>query len=243
MIKIIYLIFAKEFASYFRTNLAYFVLAIYALASLVSTFYTGFYFDINNSSLFSFFYFQPEAFIMLVPLLTMKLWADERRSGTVELILTQPISYAGVVYGKFLAAWAFCLLMLALSLPLWAYTTDLTAVDNVNILANYVACILLSGAFCAVGCAISSFNTNPIVAYIMSVFIFWAIKAVNFDFIIKAANISSELLIRISQSLNMTYHYETIIGGQMALSDVAYFIILTFFALWLNIVSIEYKKG
>lgn len=243
MLKSVYNIFLKDFTSYFRTNLAYFVLVIYALVSMVSAFYTGYYFEINNTNLFSFFYFQPEIFMMLAPLLTMKLWSDEQKSGTIELLLTQPLSYGAIVYGKFAAAWIFCILMLVLSLPLWIYTACLVQVDNLNILTDYFACILLSGAFCAVGCAVSSFNKNPIVAYILTVVALWGIKIINFDFILKSADISSELLIRISQSLNLDYHFETFTGGQIALNNIGYFTLIIIFSLWLNIVSIEYKKG
>lgn len=243
MLNSVYNIFLKDFTSYFRTSLAYFVLVIYALVSMVSAFYTGYYFEINNTNLFSFFYFQPEIFMMLAPLLTMKLWSDEQKTGTIELLLTQPLNYGAIVYGKFAAAWVFCILMLVLSVPLWIYTAFLISVDNLNILTDYLACVLLSGAFCAVGCTISSFNKNPIVAYILTVVALWAIKIVNFDFILKSADISGELLIRISQSLNLDYHFETFIGGQVALNNIGYFALIIIFALWLNIVSIEYKKG
>lgn len=236
-------IFKKEFGSYFRTKLAYFILMIYAVLSSLIAFYTGNYFELNNFNLFSLFYFQPDIFAILVPALTMKVWADERRFGTLELILAQPLSYTSLVIGKFMAAWLFCGLMLILTTSLWATTSFLSTTDSLNIFSNYLACFLVAGAICAVGCAVSSFNSNPILAYIIAVFVVWLLKLSNFDYLLKAAKLSNELLVRISQSLNFNYHFENIISGQVTSGNLIYFASIIVFALWLNVVSIEYKRG
>lgn len=243
MLHDVFCIFKKEFSSYFRTKLAYFVMIIYASLSLLTTFYSGHYFELSNLNLFSLFYFQPEIFTIIAPALTMKLWADERRFGTLELILAQPLSYTSLVLGKFLAAWLFCGLLLVLTSSLWLTTSFLGATDNLNIFCNYLAIFLVIGAVCAIGCVVSSFNYNPIVAYIMSVFVLWILKLFNFDYFIKAAKISNELLIRMSQSLNFDRHFENIISGQPAFNNLVYFVSIIAFALWLNVISVEYKRG
>ena len=237
------IILKKEFASYFRTKLAYFIMSFYAVLSVITAFYSGYYFDINNISIFSLFYFQPEIFIILAPALTMKLWADERRFGTLELILSQPLSYTSLVVGKFLSAWLFCGLLLLLTMPLWLTTSFFMQTDNLNIMNNYFSCFLVSGALCSIGCVVSSFNTNPIVAYIMSVFVVWFLKLSNLDYVIKYANISNELVIRISNSLSFDKHFENMISGELSLNNIIYFLTIMIFSLWLNVVSIDYKRG
>lgn len=239
----IFCIFLKEFNSYFRTRLAYFIMAIYVVLSMVTTFYTGYYFQLVNDNLYSFFYFQPEIYTLLIPALTMKLWADERRYGTLELLLSQPASHTSMVLGKFFAAWAFCVLMISLSLPLWASTAQITSLDNLNIIYSYAACLLTAGALCAVGCVVSSFNSNPISAYLLSLGACMLLKLSNFDYFIKKAQVSNELLIRMSQSLNFDRHFINIISGQISWSDGIYYLSVIVFALWLNVASIEYKRS
>ena len=239
----VFCLFAKEFGSYFRTRLGYFVLVIYAALSMTAAFYSGGYFDLANDSLFSLFYFQPEIFTLLAPALTMKLWADERRYGTLELLLSQPVNYLPLVAGKFLASWTFCALMLVLTVPLWISTAALQLLDNLHIVFCYLACLLAAGALCAVGCTVSAFNSNPVSAYVISVFICWLLKLSSFDYLIRAAKISNELVIRISNSVNFDQHYQNILNGQLSPGNLVYFISVIFFALWINTAAVEYKRS
>lgn len=237
------IIFKKEFKSYFRSKLGYFILSVYLVLSMSLTFFGGNYFQIQNTGLFSFFYQQPEIFVLLIPALTMKIWADERRSGTMELLLTQPVSYYDIVIGKFLAAWLFCLLMLVATFPLWITTAFLINVDNLNISFNYLGCFLTAGALCAVSCLVSSFNSNPVSAYLFSIFVCALLKISNFDDIIGLVNLPNELMIRVSQSLNFDFQYQHIILGQISWNSLVYFGGIIVFSLWLNVAAVEYKKG
>lgn len=106
---------------------------------------------------------------MLIPAVTMRSWTDERRQGTVEYLLTQPVGYASAVLAKFAAAWLFGVLMLSVSLPFWLWTSFLTPLDNLNILSAYLVCILIIGTFSALGCAVSAFNGNTVIAYIITI--------------------------------------------------------------------------
>ena len=105
-------ILEKEFYAYFRTSLGHFIIGVYLLLSMLSAFYGGYFFEVNNNALPSFFMFQPDVFALIVPAITMKLWADEYKSGTIELLLTQPVNAFTLVLGKFFAAWLFCTLLL-----------------------------------------------------------------------------------------------------------------------------------
>lgn len=244
MLKTFNSIFAKEFMGYFKSGTAYVILAIYMALSFTAAFYFGGFFILNNSGLSSFFQFQPEILALLIPAVTMRSWADERRLGTIEYLLTQPISYTTIVLSKFSAAWAFGFLMLALSLPFWIYTSFLSPLDNLSILSSYLVCILIIGTFSALGCVISAFNTNPVIAYIISIFASWGIINLNLDFLITPAQrFSSEIFVQIIRSLNFIKHYEDFINGQIGLDNIIYFMSLIILALWLNVVSIEYKKN
>lgn len=243
MLHSVSVIFQKEFTGYFRSRLAYFIIGAYAFLSMLATFYLGAFFDLNNSELFSFFYFQADIFSLLVPALTMRLWADERRSGTMELLLAQPISYSSIVVGKFLSAWVFCWLLLLTSFPFWYNISQEFPLDNLNILSSYLACFLVTGILCALGCAVSAFNKSPVIAYIMTLFICWIVMVGNFDFIIQSLDISNIYLIRMVHSLNFMKHYQDLITGQVGLDNIIYSLSLIFLPLWLNVITVEYKKN
>ncbi len=243
MLKQIYTIYKKELYSYFNTGLAYFVLGIYIVLSMLGTFYLGNFLHIDNSSLFSFFNLQSDMLVIFIPALTMRLWSEERKYGTIEYLLTQPIPPFSAVWAKFTAAWSMCIAMLAMSLPFWLYMHHYYQLDNLNIAASYFACIMTSGCFCAVGCMISSFCTAPITAYILSLFAFWGLQIVNFDFLIRNSGISEKIMVQTLQSLNFEKHYQDLLSGQISPDNIIYFGILTAFALWLNVVSLDYKKN
>lgn len=243
MVQDIIHIFRKEFASYFRTRMAYPLMLIYAVLSMVAAFFSGYYFQLPNHNLFAFFYFQPEVFALLIPALTMKLWADERRFGTLELLLSQPVSYSALVIGKFAAAWIFCLLLLVLTIPLWLTTAAWVPLDNLNIVSSYGACFLAAGALCAVGCTVSSFSSNPVTAYIMALALILLLKIADYDVVFRFLGISGELFIRISQALNFDANYAGIISGQLTAGNLTYFVSLTVLSLWLNVVSLSYKRS
>lgn len=243
MIKQFHTIFTKEVAAYFNSNLVYILLAFYALLSMLSTFIVGNFFDVDNSGLFSFFYFQDYVFMVLIPALTMRLWADERKSGTIEFLLTQPVSLTTIVLGKFCAAWFMCLIMFVITFPFWIYIGLSFPLDNLNILAAYTGCWLVAGAFCAIGCMISAFNNSPVNSYIITLFLTWSLIIGNFDLVIKKGTLSNEINSRIMQSLNFNKHYYDLLTGQISVDNIIYYLCLIVFALWLNVVAIEYKKN
>lgn len=236
-------IFVKEFGSFFRSRLAWFLLAIYVVLSMVTTFYSGYYFDLSDNRLYSFFYFQPEIFTLLLPALAMKVWADERRYGTMELLLSQPVSYPAVIIGKFLAVWAFAGLMLLFTLPLWYSTGQLIALDNYGIWWNYIFAFVAAGALAAVCCLTAAFFSSPVSAYLGALTVCLLIKMANFDTLLTKAKVSNELLIRMSQSLNFDRHYFNLISGRLTWSDGVYYLGIIIFALWMNVSAVEYKRS
>lgn len=236
-------ILKKELAAFFNTNLAYILMAVYILLSMFITFILGSFFSINNADMFSLFYFQSFVFVMLTPAFTMRLWSEERKTGTVEFLLTQPIPLSTIVLAKFFAAWILSMIMLALTIPFWIYMNIYFETDNLNILSGYLACILTTGAFCALGCMVSSFNTSPVSSYLLTL----ALNAVfvfgNFGWLVNKAGLPEKISSRIQSSLNFDKHYYDLISGQVSPDNLLYFLLLIVFALWLNITGIDYKKN
>ncbi len=161
-------IFRRELASYFATPLAYIFIVIFLVMAGVLTFFVGNFFERGQADLQAFFTFHPWLYLVLIPALSMRLWAEERKSGTIELFLTLPISMLSAVLGKFLAAWAFAGIALALTFPFWLTVNYLGTPDNGVILASYVGSFLMAGAFLAVGACLSALTKNQVIAFVIT---------------------------------------------------------------------------
>ncbi|HNC70469.1 MAG TPA: ABC transporter permease, partial [Pseudomonadales bacterium] len=150
----------RELAAYFATPLAYVFVLIFLMLSGAFTFYLGGFYERGQADLVAFFSFHPWLYLFLVPALAMRLWAEERKSGTIELLLTLPISRLQAVIGKFLAAWLFTGLALVLTFPLWITVNVLGSPDNGVILASYAGSWLMAAGFIAIGSCMSALTRN-----------------------------------------------------------------------------------
>ncbi|MFN9969330.1 MAG: ABC transporter permease subunit, partial [Phycisphaerae bacterium] len=164
-------LFKRELAGYFATPVAYVFIFFYLVAMGALPFGLGGFYEREQADLQPFFAFHPWLYLFLIPALSMRLWAEERKSGTIELLLTLPISLSAAVVGKFLAAWAFAGIALALTFPLWITTNYLGSPDNGVILAGYLGSLLMAGAFLAIGSCISASTKSQVIAFIISVVI------------------------------------------------------------------------
>jgi len=162
-------VFKREFAAYFATPLAYVFIVIFLFAMGAFTFYIGHFFENGTADLQVFFGFHPWLYLFLVPAISMRLWAEERRSGTMELLLTLPLRLSATVIGKYLAAWAFTGVALALTFPIWITVNYLGHPDNGVILASYIGSFLMAGAYLAIGACISASTNNQVIAFVVSV--------------------------------------------------------------------------
>src|SRR5271169_6954955 len=162
-------IFRREFAAYFATPLAFVFIVIFLFAMGTFTFYVGRFYDNGVADLSVFFGYHPWLYLFLVPAISMRLWAEERRSGTMELLLTLPVPLWATVAGKYLAAWAFTGAALALTFPIWLTVNYLGHPDNGVILASYIGSLLLAGGYLAIGACISALTNNQVIAFIVSV--------------------------------------------------------------------------
>ena len=159
----------RELMAYFATPVATVFIVIFLVLQGTLTFNLGNVFDRGQADLNPFFNFLPWVFLLLVPAITMRLWAEERRLGTIELLLTLPISLGAAVLGKFLAAWAFTGIALVLTFPIWITVNYLGKPDNGPIIAGYIGSFLMAGGFLAIGSAISAITRNQVIAFVVSV--------------------------------------------------------------------------
>ncbi len=238
------IIFKRELASYFATPLAYIFLVIFLVLSGVFTFYLGGFFERGQADLGSFFVFHPWLYLFLVPAIAMRLWAEERKSGTLELLMTLPITRAEAVGGKFLAAWVFAGLALLLTFPMVLTVNYLGEPDNGAILTGYLGSWLLAGAYLAVGSCMSALARNQVIAFILTVSLCFVFIVSGFPMVIDAFSAwAPQGMIDAVASLSFLIRFEAISKGVIDLRDLLYF--LSFIVAWLaaTAVVVDLKKA
>ena len=159
----------RELSGYFSTPVAYVFITIFLLLSGLFTFYLGNFLEIGQANLGSFFEWHPWLYLFLIPAITMRLWAEEKRTGTIELLVTLPIETHHIVLGKFLAAWIFTGIALLLTFPIWITVNYLGAPDNGIIVSSYIGSFLMAGGYLSIGSFISALTKNQVIAFIISV--------------------------------------------------------------------------
>jgi ABC-2 type transport system permease protein len=237
-------IFRRELASYFSTPLAYVFLVIFLVLSGVFTFYLGGFYERNQADLGVFFSFHPWLYLFLVPAIAMRLWAEERKSGTIELLMTLPISRAEAVAGKFLAAWVFAGLALLLTFPMVLTVNYLGEPDNGVILTGYLGSWLLAGSYLAVGGCMSALARNQVIAFILAVSVCFLFIVSGFPMVLDLFSAwAPQGLVDAVASLSFLVRFDAISKGVIDLRDLLYF--LSFIAAWLaaTAVVIDLKKA
>jgi len=169
--KSIWTITKRELAGCFNSPVAYVFLVIFLLMTAAFTFLIGQFMDRNQATLQPFFMWHPWIYLFLVPAVGMRLWSEERRQGTMELLLTLPISLWHCIVGKFLASWIFLTLALAMTFPIWITVNYLGDPDNSVIVASYIGSFFLAGAYLSITSMTSAFTRNQVISFILSVVI------------------------------------------------------------------------
>src|SRR5436190_1877192 len=164
-------IMKRELGGYFTSPIAYVFLVIFLLLTGFFTFTVGNFFERGEASLVSFFTWHPWLYLFLVPAVGMRLWSEERRLGTMELLLTMPVTAWQAIVGKFLASWLFLALALALTFPVVISVNYLGTPDNGVIFCAYIGSLLMAGAYLAIGCLTSAMTRNQVISFILSVVI------------------------------------------------------------------------
>jgi ABC-2 type transport system permease protein len=218
------IIMRRELASYFATPLAYVFIFIFLVLANVFTFYLGGFYERGQADLNPFFTFHPWLYLFLIPALSMKLWAEERKSGSIELLMTQPVQLWEAVLGKFLAAWLFTALALALTFPIWITVNYLGSPDNGTILAAYVGSLLLAGGFLAVGSCMSALTRNQVVAFILGVMVCFIFLLAGYPLVLDVfRSWAPQVLVDTIASLSFLTHYESMAKGVIDVRDLLYF--------------------
>ena len=240
----IWVIFKRELSGYFTTPIAYIFMMIFVFLSGIFAFYIGNFFDRGQADLFPFFNFHPWLYLFLIPALAMRLWAEERKGGTIELLLTMPITMPQAVLGKFLAAWAFTAIALSLTFPIWNTVNYLGDPDNGIIFASYIGSLLMAGAFLAIGSCVSAVTRNQVVAFVVSAVICLMFVLSGFPLVLDFFSVwAPEFIVSAISSFSFLTHFDAISKGVIDIRDIIYFVSLIAFWLYTNAVLIEYKKA
>jgi ABC-2 type transport system permease protein len=238
-------VFKRELASYFATPIAYVFIVIFLMLAGVFTFFYGGFYEAGQADLSnSFFYWHPWLYLFLVPALSMRLWAEERKSGSIELLMTLPLEAWQAVAGKFLAAWAFTGISLALTFPTWITVNYLGDPDNGIIVAAYLGSLLMAGGFLAIGACISAVTKNQVIAFILSVVACFVLLAPGLGVVQQVlGGVAPQWLVDGIVSLGFQEHFEYISKGVIDLRDLLYFALLIGAALYANTIVLELKKA
>jgi ABC-2 type transport system permease protein len=223
----------RELGSYFTSPIAYIFLVIFLLLTGFFTFSVGQFFERGEAALGSFFGWHPWLYLVLVPAAGMRLWAEERRAGTLELLMTMPVTPWQAIAGKFLASWIFLAIALALTFPVVLTVNVLGSPDNGMILAGYLGSLLLAGAYLAITCLASAMTRNQVVAFILSVVVCLFLILAGFNPVTDLmTRWASPALIDTVAAFSVVTHFEGFQRGVIDLRDLAFFLSVIGFALF-----------
>ena len=234
----------RELRSYFATPLAYVFIVIFLALTGLFTFYLGGFYERGQADLAPFFNFHPWLYLFLVPAIAMRLWSEERKSGSVELLMPLPVTLWQAVLAKFLAAWLFIAVALALTFPIWLTVNYLGDPDNGVIVAAYIGSLLMAGGFLAIGSCISAANRNQVVAFIITVVICFVFMLAGFPLVLDLFSgwLPGPLLDAVA-SLSFLTHFTAISKGVLDVRDVLYFLLVIGVWLVATTIVLDLKKA
>ena len=238
------IVLRRELASYFATPLAYIFILIFLVLANSFTFYLGGFFERGQADLATFFNWHPWLYLFLSAAVSMRLWAEERNSGTIELLLTQPITLWQAVLGKFLAAWLFVAIALALTFPIWISVNFLGHPDNGAIFAAYLGSLLMAGGYLAIGSCMSAVTRSQVIALILSVAVGLVFLLLGYPIVTEwASAVLPQAVANGLSSLSFLTHFEAIAKGVIDIRDILYSAMLIAFFLLATTVALDIKKA
>ena len=233
----------RELAAYFATPVATVFIVIFLVLQGTLTFNLGNFFDRGQADLNPFFSFLPWVFLLLVPAITMRLWAEERRLGTIELLLTLPITQTQAVIGKFLAAWAFCAIALVLTFPIVLTVLYLGHPDMGVIASGYIGSLLIAGAFLSVGSAMSALTRNQVIAFVLGVAVCFIFAAASYPLVTDFLNRNTPVMADVARRFAVIDRYQDFTRGLISLRDLVFFATFIGFWLFLTTVLVDQRKA
>lgn len=239
-----WIICKRELYSYFSTPIAYVFIVVFLLISGLATFYIGNFFARGQADLVPFFSFHPWLYMLFIPAISMRLWAEERKSGSIELLFTLPVTTWQAICGKYLAAFIFTAIALVLTFPLWIAVNYLGKPDNGVILAGYIGSLLMSGGFLALGSAISALTKNQVIAFVLAFMACLGLNLMGFPILIdQIRSFTPSVLLNTLSGFSFLTNFDAISRGLLDVRSIIYFTTLIMFCLFANAVIIETKRA
>jgi ABC-2 type transport system permease protein len=237
-------IYRRELLSYLTTPTAYVFVAVFLFAIGLFTFQVGGFFEARRADLSAFFTFHPWIFMVFLPAIAMRLWAEETRSGAIELLLTLPAPTWALVLGKFLAAWTIAAFALLLTVPLWVTVNVLGSPDNAAIFTAYLGSLLMAGAYIAIGSAMSALTAAQIVAFVLAVLISFLLTALGLPLVMDffSGVIGGGLAEAISR-FSLLHHFDAAQRGVVEFRSVFYFVSLIALCLGFTALAVDARRG
>ena len=237
-------IIKRELMGYFRSPVAYVFIIIFLVSTTGTTWYLGNFYDSNEASLELFFFFHPWLYLILIPAVGMRLWAEDRRQGTIEILLTLPVSLVTAVLAKFIAAWLFIGVALLLTFPMVITTYYLGDPDAGVMLTGYLGSFLMGGAYLAISCFTSSLTKNQVVSFITSFIVCLVLVLLGWGVLTRTLQeLFPVWLSNLITQFSFTTHFNGIRRGLIDFADVIYFLSLIAFMLLANVLVLENKKA
>jgi ABC-2 type transport system permease protein len=244
MMRALIAITGREFSGYFATPLAFVFIIVFLLANGLATFYLGAYFETGQADLTGFFMFHPWLYLFFLPAISMRLWAEERRNGSIELLLTLPVPLTAVVIGKYVAALAFSALALALTFPVWLTVNFLGNPDNGVILASYLGSLMLAGGYLAIGSCLSALTRNQVIAFVISVVACFLFTVSGAPLVLEIFEAwAPQAVIETLASFSLLTHFRAITGGVIDARDIMFFATLIGVFLTATVIVVDMKKA
>jgi len=234
----------RELGGYFSTPLAYVFLVIFLAGAGAVTFYMGNFFGRGQADLLAFFGFHPWLFLVLIPAVGMRLWAEERKTGTIELLMTLPVTTGQVVAGKFLAAWAFTAIAIALTFPIWISVSYLGDPDHGVIIASYLGSLLMAGALLALTSCLSALTKNQVIAFVVGAAASFIFMMSGLDIVLGFfTNWAPAYIVDLVASMSFLTHFQTITKGVVEVPSMVFFLSMMAVCLFINVQIVELKKA
>jgi ABC-2 type transport system permease protein len=238
------IIFRRELAAYFATPVAFVFIVIFLALAGLFTFFLGNFYEAGQATLDAFFGFHPWLYLFLVPAISMRLWAEERKTGSIELLMTLPVTMTEAVVGKFLAAWCFCGIALVLTFPIWITVNYLGSPDNGVIFAAYLGSLLMAGAFLAIGACLSAATRNQVIAFVLTVVVCFLFLVSGMPMVLSAfSSWAPAALTDAIASLSFMTQFSSLSRGVIDLRAVLYFTLVIGFWLAANAIVLDLKKA
>lgn len=234
----------REWKAYFATPLAYVFLVVFLVLCGFTTFELGNFYSRNQADLAPFFSYHPWLYLFLVPAIAMRVWSEERKSGTIELLLTLPLALKTIVIAKYLAAWFFIALALLLTFPMWLTVNYLGSPDNGAIFSAYLGSWLMAGAFLSVGCCLSAASKSQVIAFVLTVTVCFLFVLMGLPQLLNTLDgVLPQLIIDTVAQLSLLTHFDAISRGVLDIRDLLFY--LLFITCWLmaTAIVIDQKKA